>query len=186
MTTVNNFFDLNNPSNKWVSKVEETSEFKKLKEEIQKELKGRRLPPAFYELLIRELTEPLGKDVSDVLVEGWKKRQEIQQYRDREKYPNETGYVVTLIDHSLTSKHTYTITPVIYNVRLRKLKFDLLLKLNLKGAVLKIREAKIRNIRAGSFTGSGEIKFKGVTIAKRETDSITIPLQRDFEEPIPI
>ncbi len=186
MTTQSNFFDLNNPSKKWVSNVLKTPEFKKVQANIQKELKGRQLPPAFYELLIRELTEPLGKGVGDVLVEGWKKRQEILEYRDREKFSNEDGYIVILIDHSLTSKHTHAVQPVINNVYLPKLKFDVLLKLNLKGVGLKIRDAKIEEIRAGSFTGSGEIKYKSVTLVEKETGAITVPLEIIFDQPKPI
>jgi hypothetical protein len=187
MTTMSNYFDLNDPSEQWVARVQKTPQFDDIKESIQQELAPKKVPPVFYELLIRELTAPLGKDVGDLLVDAWVKRDEIKAYRNRDRYPNENGYEVIMLDHSFSAKQTQYIQPVINNIKiLKKLKFDLVLKLNLKSAVLKIRNGAIEEIRAGSFTGSGEIKFEDVKVLEQETRSVKIPLKFIFEPARPI
>jgi hypothetical protein len=186
MQTVNHFFNLEEASKEWVPKVAESQEFKEIKAAIRRELKGFQVPPSFYEMLIRQLADGLDVGIGDILVGAWRKRQEIIRYRDTEKYPPDQTNVVPLIEHTVTSKHSPTIQPVINNVPLKKIKFDIVLKLKLKGVMLKIRGGKIMEILVGSCTGSGSIEYAGYAVLKKETQPFNLPASMKLEDGVAI
>lgn len=183
MQTINHFFNLHD-SQDWISKVSNSKEFNDIKARIQQELTGFQVPPSFYELVIRQLTDGLNIGVGNLLVGAWRKRQEILQYRDLQKYPPDEAHVVPLIEHTVTSKHTPTIQPVVNNVPLKEIKFDVFLKLKIKGAMLKIKGGKIMEILVGSCTGSGSIAYAGYAILKKETAPFNFPASMVLEEGI--
>ena len=121
-----------------------------------------------------------------MLVWGWKKRREIIKYRDTKKYPPEKAYLVPLLEHSLTSKHASTVEAVYNGKSIAKIKFDITVKLNLDGAVLKIRNARIEEVKYGSCTGAGNIAYGGVKILEKETAPFDLPASYRPTTPIQI
>ena len=175
MQTINHFFNLHTGSQEWVSRVIKSEEFNQIEKKLVQEIEGFQVPPAFYELLIREVTQALDIEMSDLLVWAWRTRREIAQYRDRERYPPGESHIVPLIEHTVVSKHSPTIQPVVNNVPLQKIKFDVILKLKMKGAMLKIRDAKIMEILVGSCSGSGAIEYAGLAILEKKTAPYEFP-----------
>jgi hypothetical protein len=186
MQTVSSFFNLHDGSTAWVSRFVNSPEFAPIKQRMAQELKGFPAPPAFDELVVRQIGDLLDIDLSSVVVGAWCKRQEIVKYRDTKKYPPGDVHVVPLLEHTLTSTHSPTIQPIINNMPLSKIKFDVVLKLKMKGMMLKIRDARIREILVGSCTGNGSIKYAGYRLLTRETAPVAFPASIVYEEGIAI
>ncbi|HSF83937.1 MAG TPA: hypothetical protein VLA49_22095 [Anaerolineales bacterium] len=185
MLTLNDFFNTQNGSTEWIAGITGSQEFMQAKTRIAQELTGFQIPPSFYELLIVKLTEALDLDIGNILVWGWRKQREIIQYRDKEN-PPEGSHHVPLLEHTIVSKHSPTIQPVVNEVRLAKLKFDILLKLKMKGAILIIRDGNIMAIQTGTCTGNGAIAYAGFAILEKKTAPFKLPGSLVFKDGIPI
>lgn len=187
MHTIGTFFGLQDGSQDWVSGVMQSQEFAQVKQSINQEIKGFTLPPSFYEKMIQELPGGLYIEIKDILVWAWRKRSEITQYRDRGKYPPGETHIVPLLEHAVVSKHSLTIQPVVNDMELpTKIKFDIVLKLKMKGAMLGIRDGRIMEILVGSCTGSGSIQYAGATILEKKTAPFTLPATINLGEGITI
>jgi hypothetical protein len=185
MQTLNTFFNTQRESPGWVNSITESQEFAQAKQLIAQELTGFPVPPSFYELLIMKLCDALDIEIGNILVWGWRKHGEIGQYRDKENPPS-GSHEVPLLEHTLLSKHSPTIQPVINEVPLAKLKFDIMLKLKLKGVKLFIRDGKIMEVKTGTCTGSGSIEYAGFTILEKKTAAYSLPGSIPFKQGIPI
>ncbi len=183
METINDFFCLSEGTQEWVSSVKNSEKFKQYKKLLLQEMKGFQIP-AFDELLIRELAHALNIEMSEVLVRAWRKMREIAQYRDTKKYPPGECNLVPLMEHTLVSKHHPTVQPIINDVPMKKIEFDVTLKLKLKTAVLSIRDGRIMEIQIGSCSGMGTIEYEGFLILEKKTASYSFPGSISFGEGI--
>lgn len=186
MLTINQFFNLQNESTRWVSRVVNSPEFAPIKRQMAQEMKRVPKPAGYDAFVVRQLTDLLDLDVGRILAGAWCKHQEIIRYRDQEKYPPGEVHLVPLVEHTVTSKQSPTIQPIINGAPLRKIKFDVVLKLRIKGAMLKIRDAKISEILVGSCTGSGSIEYAGLTLVERKTAPVNLPGSIALKEGIAI
>jgi len=186
MQTLNTFFNTQQESLEWAKGITKSQEFIQAKQCIAEDLAGFQIPPSFYELLILKLCEALDIEIGDILVWGWRKPREIVQYRNK-KNPTSGSHMVPLLEHTLVSKHSPTFQPVIDEVPLPiKLKFDITLKLKMKGAMLAIRDGKIMEVKTGTCTGSGSIEYTGFTIIEQKTALFSLPGSITFKQGIPI
>lgn len=186
MTTINHFLNIQKGSTNWIPGILNNPNFDKVKQQIVQEFEGVRILPSIYELLIMKLADALDIEVGDVLVWAFRKHREVAQYRDQKKYPPGEDHVVHLLEHTVVSKHSPTIQPKLNKVPGPKIKFDVVLKLRLRGAKLIIRDAKITQIMTGSCTGSGSIEYEGFTLLEKKTSPFELPGSIPFEEGIPI
>jgi hypothetical protein len=186
MTTINQFFDTQNGSSDWAAGILSNPNFDGIKQRIVQEFKGITIPPSAYELLILKLSEALDINIGNILVWAFRKQREIAQYRDPVKYPHGEDHVVYLLEHTVVSKHSPTIQPKLNKIPGPKIKFDIVLKLRLKGAKLIIRDAKIIQILTGTCTGSGSIEYEGFALLEKKTSPFELPGSIPFEEGIPI
>jgi hypothetical protein len=132
-----------------------------------------------------KLTDGLDIEVGKILVGGWKKVREIRKYRDK-KNPSEGYHEVTLLEHTIVSTHGPTIQPVINEVPLSKIKFDIVLKLKLNGGMLFIRNGKIMKASVGTCVGSGTIEYKGHKLLEKKTEEVKLPGTIPFKPGIEI
>jgi hypothetical protein len=186
MQTINTFFGTESESTAWVSSVIQSQEFALVKQSLNQEIKGFTPPSTFYERMIGKLTSALDIEIQDILVWSWRKRNEIIQYRDKGKYPPGETQIVPLLEHSVVSKHNPTIKVMVNQKEVHKIKFDVLLKLMLKGAMLGIRDGKIMEIMLGSCSGSGSVQYAGLTILERKTAPLNLPATITLGEGISI
>jgi len=175
MQTLNTFFGTQSGSTAWVSSVIQSQEFARVKQRLNQEIKGFTPPSTFYERMIGKLTSALDIEIQDILVWGWRKRNEIRQYRDQRKYPPGETQIVPLLEHSVVSKHNPTIKLMANQKELHKFKFDIVLQLKMKGVMLGIRGGKIMEIMVGSCSGSGSVQYAGITILERKTAPLNLP-----------
>ena len=185
MQTLNAFFNLQKESSAWVNSILESPEFAQAKQELSKELKDFQTSLPFYKDMFSKLYDALDISIGKVLVGGWRKYREIVKYRDKEN-PPEGYHEVTLLEHTLESKHSPTIQPIVNEVPLKKIKFDITLKLKLEGVNLFIRDGKIMKASTGICTGSGTIKYKGIKLLEKKTDKVKLPGTITFEPAIAI
>jgi hypothetical protein len=185
MQTLNTFFNTQKESQGWVNGITGSQEFAQAKELIARELTGFQVPPSFYELMIVKLCEALDIEIGNILVWGWRKQGEIAQYRDKAN-PTSGSHEVPLLEHTLVSKHSPTLQPVINEVPLGKLKFDITLKLKLEGVVLFIRDGKIMEAETGTCSGSGSIEYAGFAILEKKSAPYKLPGSIPFKQGIPI
>jgi hypothetical protein len=186
MQTISDFFNLHDESAVWVSNVGKSLEFARIKQRMAQEMKGFRVPPSFYELVIRQLADLLNIGMADIFVGAWRKHREIIKYRDSKKYPPGNVYTVPLVEHTITSRHSPTIQPIINNVPLPKLKFDIVLKLKMNGIILKIWDRKVMEILVGSCSGDGSIEYAGFAVLEKKTAPFTLPASIFLKEGIQI
>ena len=185
MTTLNTFFETQQDGTEWANSLTKSEGMARAKQAIEKELSTFQIPQAFYEMLIMKLCEAMDLKIGKLLVDGYKKHQEIIQYRDK-KNPQEGYHEVTLLEHTLESKHSPKVVVIINKQPRFRLTFNITLKLKLSGGKLYIRDGKIWKASTGSVKGSGTIDYEGFTILKKETESYDLPGMHPFEPAVEI
>lgn len=175
MQTINQFFNLRNGSKEWISRIVNSPEYAPVKRSMAHELQGYPRPAVLDRLVARQLADLLDVDLSHVLVAAWRKHEEIIKYRDSDKYPPGEVNLVPLAEHTVSSQHSPSIQPIINEIHLPPITFDVTLKLTLKGAMLKILDARIIEILVGSCTGNGSVTYAGQALVERETAPVNFP-----------
>ena len=173
--TLNQFFSFKELSKERISEIAKSKEFSSLREKISKELKGLPVPDAFFEQMIKQVSELLNIDVGTILGSAWSKYEEFLEYRDQEKYPPEEIVLVPLAEHTIISEHAPCLRPQINKVSLGEIKFDISLELALKGVILKIQNGKIMEATLGSCEGKGSVKHGDFSILERQTEPFSVP-----------
>ena len=164
--------------------IEKSEAGAKLKEAVDK-LPGIDWGPVAKEIEAK-IGEVLDVDIAGVLLGGWKKYRQLQQYRDTAKYPPEDTILLALVEHSIASSHHPKIEILAEQVLLGTLEFTITLALKLEGIVLKVRGGKIREIAAGRCRGKGTLACAGVTLLEKESDPFELPGRISLGEGIEI
>jgi hypothetical protein len=125
-------------------------------------------------------------DVGRLLAGAWKKCAELQKYGDPKAYPPDETVLVELAEHTIRSSHRPHVDVMVGESRVQRIDFDLELTLAIKGAVLTVRDGKIRAVSVGSCKGGGELSYKGCSILKRASRDVPLPGKFEFEEPVTI
>lgn len=185
MPTLSDFFNLQADSETWVKDITQGENFSATQTLIASDLSDYDTPASFYEPLFAKLTDALDLDLGKILVGGWKKHREVVSYRDKTS-PGEGYHEVTLTEHTIESTHNPTIQPVIGDLELPELQFDITLELNIEGVLLYIREARIMKAAPGLCTGSGTIEFKENKLLEKETKTFKLPGEFIFDPAIKI
>ena len=186
MTTLNNFFETQKDSPEWANTVTKSEGAAKAKQAVDQEFGTVKVPQWVYEEMILKLCEALDLEFGKLLVNGFKKRQEILSYKGKKGSPDKP---ITLYEYTFESKHAPKIIIDATISHLKKditLEFDVSLKLKFSGGKLYITDGKITRIDTGSVKGTGTIEYEGHTILKRETASYNLPFKHLYEPPIVI
>jgi len=117
----------------------------------------------------------LDMSLSEVMVTAWKKYELLADCLDEEKYSPGESVLVTLARHSLTSEHHPSIEILANDQEVAKLTFSIKLRLDVQGAVLKVQDQRVREIRLGEVSGDGSFKCGDYEIASHEFDARTLP-----------
>ena len=135
---------------------------------------GRRFDEILDITLVDIVSGALGKYVS------------LLKYADREKYPPAESVLVPLGSHDIDSKHAPVVEVMLNGTPVLRLAFAVELVLNMNSAILRIQDARIREVRPGEATAKGSITFGKVLIAERESKPVKLPGSIEFGEGIPI
>jgi hypothetical protein len=125
--------------------------------------------------IVDKVSGLLDLSLSEIMVTAWKKYELLADCLDEDKYSADESILVTLTRHSLSSEHHPSIEILANDQEIGKLTFTIKLSLHVQGAVLKIQDKKVREIRLGEVSGDGTFKCGDYEIASREFDPKTIP-----------
>ncbi len=164
--------------------IEKSPAGAKLKDAVGK-LPGIEWGPVAKEIEAK-IGEVLDVDIVSVLLGGWKKYRQLQQYRDTAKYPPEETILLSLTEHSIASAHHPKIEILAGEVAVGSLEFTITLALKLEGVVLKVRGGKIRELSAGRCRGKDTLECAGVALLQKETDPFDLPGRISLGEGIEI
>jgi len=102
--------------------------------------------------------------LKDILESAWKKYSQVEQCLEQGKENPDETYLVPLIEHTVVSEHHPKIEISLDEVFLGEVDFEILLKLELKGIILKIKGEKINGVKAGSCQCKGSLACEGIEI----------------------
>lgn len=125
----------------------------------------------------------LDLDVVELLVDAWKKYEEVEECADQK---NGEAALVSLVERTLKSEHHPGIEVLVNNHPAGQITFDLDLSLTLQGFVLRIENGRILEVQTGSATGELCLSLAGKQILKRESRSLSFPGKIGLGEGIPL
>lgn len=163
----------------------ETQEFSSLRQSFTEEPSSIAWPGLSKEIRSKA-GDLLSVSIPDILIRAWNKAGILNKYINKEKYdPNEV-FLIELKEHEISSKHKPYLDLEVNNKSIGRINFEIDLSIVVQGAILKIQDAKIKQIRTGSLKVSGAITCEGLEITKKESKEIKLPGEIDFGEGIPI
>ncbi len=180
--TLNDFFSI---QEKTLSKFKSIKSMNVLKERVEKEVTAIKWSAAFQEV-IKQIEDLFNIRVIEIMAMAWNKYRVLLKYTDKEKYsPNDT-FLASLVEHTIKSEHKPYLEILINDNSIGKIDFSISISLTLKGFILKIQDAKIKEIQTGTCKGKGTIKCEDVVIMEKETESVPLPGSIILGEGIPI
>ena len=169
--TLNHFFPIQEDT---LSKFKSMKSMEALKERVEKEMPAIKWSAAFQEV-IKQIEDLLDIRVVEIMAMAWNKYRVLLKYTDKEKYsPNDT-FLTSLVEHTIKSEHKPYLEILINDYSVGKIDFSINVSLTLKGFILKIQDAKIKEIQTGTCKGKGTIKCEDVVIMEKETESFPLP-----------
>ncbi|MFY9152177.1 MAG: hypothetical protein WAO52_09195 [Prolixibacteraceae bacterium] len=124
-----------------------------------------------YRQVLEKCPNLLKIKLKDILLGGWKKYQQIEQYIDQGKANPEVTFTVPIANHILVSEHHPKIKIRINEIELGEIEFGILLKLELAGIILDIKGGEIENVKAGTCTCKGSLSCEGIPILENSSDT---------------
>lgn len=125
--------------------------------------------------IIGSIDELMDIPFAEIAAGAWDKYQVLRKYADPKKYAPDEVIEIPLATHTIRSEHKPYLEILVDDKVMGKVDFDIALALTLEGAVVSIRDGKIREIRVGSCEGSGSVKCENIAIAERKTRTFQLP-----------
>jgi len=134
-------------------------------------LTWRLMPEAIGEQLAVLLNIPL----SDILRGAWNKGYALRQQLQKSAKTPDKDLFVQLVEHKVTSTHEPYVALLRNGQEVGRLTFTISVELVLQGAVLRIRDGKVREVQTGQIKGKGSVKLYGATVIEKELAPINVP-----------
>lgn len=109
--------------------------------------------------------------LKDILMSGWKKYELVEGYMKEGQARPEVTYSVPLVNHTIVSEHHPKIEISYKQADLGTINFTILLKLELSGLILNIREGKIDGVNAGTCRCSGTLAMEDVVLFEDSSET---------------
>ncbi len=167
-----------------LAEVLTSDEYSELREEVGSRLRAMPWAGAVNKI-VEQADALLDTPVSQGLLAVYAKANVLNRYLNREEYDPEEVVLAELAQHTLTSTHEPHLDVVINGQSVARLKLDVELKLALKGLILKIQDARIKEITPGTCRGSGRISFYGKVLLQKESEEVSLGTF-DLGEGVPI
>lgn len=117
-----------------------------------------------YKQTLAKCPDLLDLKLKDILLGGWRKYQQVENFLEQGKLNPEVTFTVPLATHTLVSKHHPKIEIRMDEMFLGEIDFELLLKLELTGIILNIKGSEIDGVRAGTCKCIGSLSCEGIPI----------------------
>jgi hypothetical protein len=117
-----------------------------------------------YNQILGKCPELLEFKLQDILIGGWRKYQQIEQYFEQGKTNPEVSFSVPLVTHTIVSEHHPKIEIRMNEIKLGTIDFEILLKLELSGIILNIKGGEIDGVKAGNCKCKGSVACEGIVL----------------------
>ncbi len=148
-------------------------------------------PTLLQNQVAQSVTEALKGAMSvklvDILAAGWNARKELKQYHDRSKFPSGELVDHALGKHEIISTHRPRLQIMLDHTPMgAEFEFEVIVKLSIDAAVLRIQDARIMQAQLGKVSGGGAIKCEEATLFARATKPVALPGTLSFGSGIAI
>ncbi len=99
----------------------------------------------------------------------------LERYLDRDAYDPEETVHVELAEHTVETSRSPRIDVTVNGAPVGSLTFDIKIRLDLKGLVLTVQDARVKKVAPGSCEATGTVSFYGKTLATKEAEPIKLP-----------
>ncbi len=123
--------------------------------------------------------------LDDILRGAWQTANDLQPYRDPDRYPPDQEALVEVGRRQLTSRHRPKVEVLVQGLRLT-IEFEVTLTLTIIGGRLRIRDGRIREITGSVFEGECLLTYGGMALLRRKTNRFEIPGRLALGEGLPI
>jgi hypothetical protein len=165
--------------------IESEDAILQLKDKIAKEVRGADWLGIFSNIAdnVKSLFDI---NVSTLMSTAWNKYRFLLKYLDREKYPPDQTFLVSLAEHTIKSEYRPCIEIYVDQQLFRKVKFLITILITFEGLTLKIRDGRILEIRTGTCMGKGSFSCENCLILERKTAPFQLPGIIDLGDGVPI
>ena len=168
-----------------IDSIADSLDFRALKDNLLEKASDLKWAVAWEEIYSR-IPDLLDIPLSEILVGAWVKYNLLHQYTDSSKYPPEEIILVPFVEQKLKSKHQPYLELLVNESKVGKLVLDIEIKLELKGVVLVVQDAKIKEIKAGNCRGKGAIRYAGMLLLEKDIVSFELPGHVSLGDGVPI
>lgn len=134
-------------------------------------LTWRLMPEAIGEQLAVLLNIPL----PDILVGAWNKGHALRQQLQKSAKTPDKDLFLQLVEHKVASTHEPYVALLRNGQEVGRLTFTISVELVIQGAVLRIRDGRVREVQTGQIKGKGSVKLYGATVMEKELAPIHVP-----------
>lgn len=169
--TVNDLFRNRKDKDSKAFQIESSEKMAELKREIAQK-KPQVEWASFSDRVLNKTPEFLDIKLKDILGNAWKKYRQVEQCLEQGKENPDETYLVPMVDHTVVSEHHPELEISIDELPFKRVKFDILLKLEIKGIILKIKGSEIVGVKTGTCQCKGSLGCEGITIFEDSSESI--------------
>jgi hypothetical protein len=123
----------------------------------------------------QKLPALLDVPIYNIIARAWGQSAELSKFSNPQDASAIDPILLPIHKHTLKSEHHPHLDIFINGQKSGEIGFDVNISFLLEGLILKINEAKIKEIHVGKCAGSGEISYKGVVIARKKSPEIHLP-----------
>lgn len=166
--TINQIFRIPELQENKLEEIEIKDKVVELKKKIIK--KEPRLKWSYVlEEILNSGNKLLNVRLKDILVNAWKKYDEIEKYLNAENFDTEETFIIPIASHTIISDHHPAVEIRLGEIYTGKIEFDLHLELLMSGILLIIKQGKIEGIKAGKCQSRGYFSCEGIPLFDDES-----------------
>jgi hypothetical protein len=131
--------------------------------------------PMMPKAIAGELAALLSIPLEDILATAWNKGYALRKQLQKSAATPDKDLFLSLVEHKITSKHEPYIALLKNGQEAGRITFTVSVELVLQGAVLRLRDGKVREVQTGQIKAKGHVKLYGATLIEKELAPINVP-----------
>lgn len=127
------------------------------------------------ERIVDNLPGMLNIPIPGIVAKAWCEYKELHKYRDQNIYPPGETFLLPMAKHTIRSEHHPALEICINGQQIGKIEFTVAVSLLLEGLILKIQDARIKEIIIGNCSAEGTIMCENLVILEKKSPNISLP-----------
>jgi hypothetical protein len=185
MTLMNIFFSEPESFQARITALESVKTLSHLKDLLMQEGSRITLPAAMDEVK-KSMQALMNTRIEDILIPAWNKYLPLRKYRDKERYPPDKTVMVPIFEHTVRSEHQPYIELLINDQPVGRINFFISISLVLRGIILVVRDARIKEVKTGECSAKGKVSCEGILIIDKTSETVRLPGTISLGQGIPI